>query len=280
MTTIVKEPRDTDSDWRRLGETDPYWGVLTVPQFRRDVMREEDREAFYDYGRKDIAHFSGVIARWTGHAPSGGRALDFGCGVGRLTEAMADQVDEAFGYDISDAMVTEARRRSGRPSYSTFLPDGPFDWINSYIVFQHIPPERGMKLLEALLSRLAPGGAVSLQFTTAMHPAPPPPPPPAMIRHVLPAPIRTAWRWTAWFAAVMINPDTAPPRPPRAFNPHTNLPVGTPPVGSISMFDYDLTNLMRTFRTHGVADLAMIATDHGHPGYMFVGRRTADAAPQ
>jgi hypothetical protein len=32
-----------------------------------------------------------------------------------------------------------------------------FDLINSYIVFQHIPVDRGMKLAEALLSHLTPG---------------------------------------------------------------------------------------------------------------------------
>lgn len=30
--------RDTDADWRKIGETEPFWGVLTEDRFRRDQM--------------------------------------------------------------------------------------------------------------------------------------------------------------------------------------------------------------------------------------------------
>jgi hypothetical protein len=43
---------------------------------------------------------------------------------------------------------------------------GATAWINSYIVFQHIPPRRGAAILETLLDRLELGGMISLHFTT------------------------------------------------------------------------------------------------------------------
>ena len=236
--------RDTDADWKALGQTDPYWAVLNAPQFRRGVMVANDREAFYKTGRDDVGRFARMIEGFTGRAPQGGRSLDFGCGCGRLTEAMADYVDQAYGYDISEGMVNEARARSGRPVYATVLPDGPFDWINSHIVFQHIPPAKGMEILEQLLERLAPGGAVSLQFAFeaygqaeidtawrmagAVLPAAPPASAPAPARAPAPPRPPSLWTWTRWVILVLINPDTAPPRP-STYVPPEPTPVALPP---------------------------------------------------
>ncbi len=264
--------RDTDADWKRLAEADPYWAVLTAPEFRRTVMAESDREAFYRTGRDDVSSFAGQIERFTGRAPRGGLGLDFGCGCGRLTEPMADYVDQAYGYDVAEAMLDEARARSGRPTYVATLPDGPFDWINSHIVFQHIPPQKGMALLERLLERLAPGGAVSLQFAfepygerivvAARHDLaaarsevrPPPPARPGLWRRAV---------------AALAGPGAAPPNPP---------------VGHMSMFAYDLPAVLAALRRRGVRDVGLHATDHGDGedgwrGYMIVGRRAAEAAP-
>lgn len=40
------------------------------------------------------------------------RVLEIGCGLGRIVAAIAPQVDEAFGIDISPAMIRTARQRS------------------------------------------------------------------------------------------------------------------------------------------------------------------------
>jgi len=48
-----------------------------------------------------------------GVEPSGGRALDFGCGLGRLTQPLAERFDEAVGVDIAASMIEGARRQSG-----------------------------------------------------------------------------------------------------------------------------------------------------------------------
>jgi hypothetical protein len=40
-----------------------------------------------------------------------------------------------------------------------------FDFVNSLIVLQHIPPARGTRLIRTLLTKLAVGGIASLQMT-------------------------------------------------------------------------------------------------------------------
>src|SRR6185503_17985283 len=161
--------RNTDADWRRLGETDPYWGVISHPNYRQENLSAQHLADFYSTGAPFMAQLVRDLERVTGAAP-GGRALDFGCGVGRLTETMADHAREVVGYDIAPGMLALARARGGRATYVAELPDGPFDWINSFIVFQHIPPHRGLEFLETLLARLAPGGAISLHFTVWRSP--------------------------------------------------------------------------------------------------------------
>src|SRR5450432_1940336 len=150
--------RDTDADWRELGRSQPYWGVLSNDAFLRENITPETIEAFYACGRPYIDEIVGRLDAATGAKPSG-RGLDFGCGVGRLTEAMAEHVDEVVGLDVSPGMLDVARR-GGKATYLQALPEGmTFDWINSFIVFQHIPPDRGEAILADLLGRLNADGA-------------------------------------------------------------------------------------------------------------------------
>lgn len=197
MTTAM---RDTDQDWRLLGETDPFWAVLSTPEFHTDGITPEAVERFYALGRLDIELFAGLVERASGTRPAGGTALDFGCGVGRLSEALADLGFQTTGVDVSPGMLAKARLRGDRVSYRGSLPDGAFDWVVSHIVFQHIPPARGLVLMGELVDRLAPGGALSLhvQFGRPAHlrlpqAAPPPPGVMQMYDYDMSAVLETLW---------------------------------------------------------------------------------------
>jgi SAM-dependent methyltransferase len=156
--------RDTDGDWEEIGRLNPYFGVLTDPKFKTENLTEATRAEFFQSGRDTV---SGQLAllqhRYPDFAPAS--ALDFGCGVGRLTRALGEVTGDAVGIDVSEAMLAEARRQAPPTvAFMRDLPDRSFDWLMSLIVFQHIPPERGYDLLTALIARLAPGGCVTLQF--------------------------------------------------------------------------------------------------------------------
>jgi SAM-dependent methyltransferase len=234
--------RDTDADWRVLGETQPYWGVLTHPEYRTENLSPASLETFYRTGVEYIQAIAGKLGQTTGAKPSG-RALDFGCGAGRLTEAMTAYADTT-GYDISPGMLEKARDRGGNATYVDELPPGPFDWINSFIVFQHIPPERGLALMEQVLKRLALGGHISLHVTTWTE------------SYLKPPPL-TGWRR---FVRPLIE---------RAQHQ-------TPKTGTIMMYDYDLSEVCRLVNQAGISEVTLLSTDHGgRHGVVILGRKTA-----
>ncbi|WP_395333881.1 methyltransferase domain-containing protein [Novosphingobium sp. BL-8H] len=162
---------DSDHNWRLWGERDPYYAVLTHARFRSDSIEDHRRE-FFEGGEVFVSHWLSQIERYFGALPRG-RALDFGCGVGRLTLPLADHFESAVGLDIAPAMLAEARRNSdGRPidyllsDDSLSRVEGSFDFVISCIVLQHIPVARGMAILGRLLDRVNPGGGAIIQLST------------------------------------------------------------------------------------------------------------------
>ena len=74
-------------------------------------------------------------------------------------------IDAVVGYDVAPSMLAVAREVApANVTLTTEFPHGPFDWINSYIVFQHIPPAEGLVLIDRCLAATAPGAFLSLQF--------------------------------------------------------------------------------------------------------------------
>jgi SAM-dependent methyltransferase len=238
---IELQGRDTDADWREIGASEPYWGVLTNPRFRRAAMTGEELAEFYRTGQEHIDYIVSELRQLAGGDFAPKSAIDFGCGAGRLTEAMTAYCDTAIGVDVSPGMIEEARRNGGgRARYELEFPDAQVDWVNSYIVFQHIPPARGMALLERLLDRVEPNGFASLHFT--------------IYRDGVVA------KGDAWQQIrIMWNRMTAP-------------------KGVVLMYDYDLAQICRLFHARGMQRLSMVHTDHGgHHGVIIFARRAPAA---
>jgi SAM-dependent methyltransferase len=156
--------------WSRLGADDPIWAILTEPAKRRNQWEEND---FFQTGVAEIAALKNDLAKR--HAfEVAGRALDFGCGVGRLTQALAQHFDEVVGVDISPSMIAHARslNRNGakcrfyvnaRPDLEIF-PAGSFDFVYSNIVLQHIPPAISLAYIREFVRVLRPGGVAVFQL--------------------------------------------------------------------------------------------------------------------
>jgi SAM-dependent methyltransferase len=240
-------PPATDApahDWEIIARRDPFFGVVSAPEFRIDAMSEDAQARFYATGEGDIASILAMFDADLGARPAGGRALDIGCGVGRLAIAMANVAGDAFGYDVSPTMIELARRRAPpNLTLSTELPDGPFDWINSYIVFQHIPPREGLDLIERCLARAAPHAFLSLQVTLWRDGPQPDPNPLAALRRSL---VRLRLRREG------------------------------PADGLIRMHDYNLSDVMRRAVAAGFGRLVLRHTNHGgHHGAWIIARRDA-----
>ena len=163
--------RDTDADWTRIAEHQPFFGVLAEDRYRSERLDDAARERFYASGGPDVDFAIATIRRLFDPGFQPRLAVDFGCGVGRLTLAMRAHAERVIGVDVAPGMreiATEeaARRGVDGVEFAAVAPTEGVDWLNSLIVFQHIPPERGYGLIEGLAAAVVPGGAVSLQITT------------------------------------------------------------------------------------------------------------------
>ena len=170
----------TDAAWEAWGQRDPYYGVVSHPYFRRDTL-DDHREEFFGAGASVVRNRITEYERQFGPLPRGS-ALDFGCGVGRLTLPLAEEFSRVVGLDIAPSMLAEARQNADalRADNVTFaLSDddlgnapGGFDFVHSYIVLQHIPTRRGMRIIQRLVEKVEPGGGLSLHVSVDVrHPA-------------------------------------------------------------------------------------------------------------
>lgn len=154
-------------DWEELARREPYFPVLTNEGIRED--------GFLESGEADIALLLSAIASLLGHEIPLNNVLDFGCGAGRLTLPLARRATQVVGCDIAPTILTHARQNAREAGLinTTFietselsrLRDSQFDFICSLLVFQHIRPIDGYKLIRTLLRLLAPGGVAALQLT-------------------------------------------------------------------------------------------------------------------
>ena len=169
--------KHTDSEWEKFGQIDPYFGVLTDPRFSRDNLSEEHLEAFFETGAQHVENILYKIRKYVEPEFSSKRALDFGCGVGRLVIPLSRTIDDVTGLDVSDSMLAEATKNCRARSIENVTLEksddqltalnGEYDLIHSYIVFQHIPPVRGEAIFKKLIAHLAMGGVGVMHFTYA-----------------------------------------------------------------------------------------------------------------
>ena len=129
--------------WNDLAKLDPLFAVLSDPTRRFGRWRPDD---LFLTGQKEIDDLM-AMARGLGYPKGQEAALDFGCGVGRLTRALACHFKTVCGIDLSEGMLAKARELNGdvnctfvlndSPSLSA-LADGSFDLVYSNFVLQHV----------------------------------------------------------------------------------------------------------------------------------------------
>jgi len=166
---------DTDAEWEKFGKQDPYFGVLTEEKYRSVNLSSKAREEFFQSGVAHINHTLHQVRQFLGDSFTPGRAIDFGCGVGRLAIPLAEHAEEVTAIDVSDAMLREADNNAKELGVSNMVLaksddslsclHGNYDFIHSYIVFQHMHVDRGEQIFACLLSHLNLGGVGVMHFT-------------------------------------------------------------------------------------------------------------------
>ena len=102
------------------------------------------------------------------HPEPTGAVLDFGCGVGRLTQALARRFQSCVGIDISQEMIrqADALNRYRHCHYvvnaTPRLPfaDESFSFLYSNIVLQHVARRFAVEYLREFIRVLAPRGVL------------------------------------------------------------------------------------------------------------------------
>jgi ubiquinone/menaquinone biosynthesis C-methylase UbiE len=153
-------------DWSTLGREDPLWAVCVDPARRGGRW---DLGEFLASGQAEIAHAL-VGLDDLGLCRRRDQALDFGCGVGRLTAALSDHFGGVTGVDISPPMLDQARGLHAANARCTFVhndrpdlrqfDDASFDLVYSSLVLQHMPGDLAAGYLKEFLRVVRPPGAV------------------------------------------------------------------------------------------------------------------------
>lgn len=164
--------------WHALGESKPHWSVITTEEYQpENIGRTMD--AFYSSGESNVATLLRTLERNGIDASRLRTCMDFGCGVGRLSAALARKFEAVVAVDVSAshlAIAKEALAQRNLENVTTHrletveglarLPQ--CDLIYSLIVLQHNPPPVMRALFAGLLGRLAPGGVAVIQLPTYM----------------------------------------------------------------------------------------------------------------
>ena len=162
------------NDWKIFGEVDPYFGVLANDRFRAGKIDDAALEDFFASGIAHVDKVMDVMTRTFGVAPHG-TALDFGCGVGRIANALAPRFESVVGLDIAPGMLERAEHDAARRGvrnvtyasslYRDRLQPETYDFVHSYIVLQHIPTSVGEGIIRDIVRATKTGGFGALHFT-------------------------------------------------------------------------------------------------------------------
>jgi len=129
-------------EWNRRAREDAFF----YAGFGR---RRQQPEEFLTSAADTVAKLESELVRLPGGPVEARRSLEIGCGPGRLMLPMSRHFGEIHGVDVSEEMVALARENLKPVSHAqvhatsgadlSLFPDDFFDFVYSYIVFQHIP---------------------------------------------------------------------------------------------------------------------------------------------
>jgi SAM-dependent methyltransferase len=163
--------------WEALARDDDVLGVI----YGYPRLPNQSLESFFAAGEREIGRtLRGARLRRLPRRRAA--ALDFGCGVGRLTQAIARRFERAVGVDVSPTMIDWANRLNRHGDRCSYVlnedaslarfDDESFDFVYSNLVLQHMPPELGRAYVGELARVLRPGGLLVFQVPHARAPLP------------------------------------------------------------------------------------------------------------
>jgi ubiquinone/menaquinone biosynthesis C-methylase UbiE len=164
--------------WRQVMEQE--WDARArsnAMHYIKSARRVWDVEEFFQSGQQEVEDFTDELFAEMDFDPTTARMLEIGCGLGRMTKAFASKFSEVHAIDISSEMIEQGRvllqevpnirwRTSSGVNLAEYA-DNTFDFVFSYIVFQHIPKREIVLNYVTEIGRvLRPGGVFKFQVFT------------------------------------------------------------------------------------------------------------------
>lgn len=162
--------KNVQNVWEALAQDDPLWAILSVPAKKG---RKWNLDEFFREGQAEVDQVLGRILS-SDRDLARGTALDFGCGVGRLSQPLAHYFERVVGIDISPTMIELARQFNQRGPQVEYLQntvdnlslfgDRTFDFVYSNIVLQHMQPRYAIGYIKEFFRITKPGGFIVFQI--------------------------------------------------------------------------------------------------------------------
>jgi len=165
--------RNLQASWNRFAIQDPMWAVLTDPEKKGNKWSMEE---FFASGQADIDQLTAYLESLKIKFPTD-TALDFGCGVGRLSQGLCRVFAKVHGVDIAPSMIETAKRYNqhgdrcayhlnNAPNLKLF-DDASMAFVYTVITLQHIPSHLQLRYIREFFRVLKPGGATVFRTLTS-----------------------------------------------------------------------------------------------------------------
>jgi SAM-dependent methyltransferase len=162
---------------KALGEAEPWWSIVPDDRFRAGRIDAATLAAFWESGKSEADQCETMLRRHNMVPGAFRTCLEFGCGVGRVTRALAGRFPRVIATDISTSHLEIARRaldEAGLIAVNTVLLSSNaafealprFEALVSVQALQYLPPPVARHFLERLLERLKPEGVAYIQLCT------------------------------------------------------------------------------------------------------------------
>jgi SAM-dependent methyltransferase len=163
--------RKLQKNWEGLAAKDPMWAVLTNPMKK---SKKWDAATFYESGEYEVEMLLALLGKCWLTLPDTHLAVDFGCGLGRLSRGLAARFDRVLGIDISTVMTELAKEYNknftnigfvahAKPDLS-LMADNKVSFLLSIITLQHIPDPFAIEYVGEFLRVLKKGGLAIFQI--------------------------------------------------------------------------------------------------------------------
>jgi SAM-dependent methyltransferase len=161
--------------WETLAQDDPMWAICTDPTRAGGRWKVSE---FMETGEMEISAVVSHILSLGVQLDFSETALDFGCGVGRLTQALGRRFKKCIGVDISRTMIDKAVSLNQIPQKCEFLVNRSpslefetesFAFVYSNIVLQHISPRYAKRYIQEFVRILRPRGVLAFQTADSIR---------------------------------------------------------------------------------------------------------------